>query len=95
MIWGVEAADVVVAQRVVDEFELLAGCGDDADPGAAAGGDLVAERSEPGVLGQPLNRFDGGPANQSRALLGDPAALMMGGPWCRTPGAWGSSRPSR
>ena len=50
-----EGANVVVAQGVVDVFELAAGGGHGADVGAAAGGDGVAEGAHDGVLGQPLN----------------------------------------
>ena len=38
-----QAADVPVAQPVEDQFDQLAGGGDLADAGAAAGGDLVTD----------------------------------------------------
>src|SRR5512142_2108600 len=74
----VQGTDVVVAQRVVDVLELAAGGGHDGDVVAALGGDLLPERAQDGVLGQELDRFDHGPADQGAALFGDAAAVHGG-----------------
>ena len=66
---------MVVAQGVVDVLELVAGSGDDTDVAAAAGGDPVPDAADVAGLGQDLDGLDGGPADQSGALLGDPAAV--------------------
>lgn len=70
---------MVVAQRVVDELQLAAGGRHDRDVVPTLGSDLLAERAQDGVTGQPLNGLDHGPADQGAALFicggGDVQAL--------------------
>ena len=69
-----EAADLAVAQPVEDEGQQLAGGGDAADVATPAGADTGFDRGDLGVAYSAGDRFDSGPAQQARALFGDPAA---------------------
>ena len=69
-----EAADLAVAQPVVDERQQLAGGGDAADVATPSGTDASFDRGDLRVADRTGDRFDGSPAQQPGALLGDPAA---------------------
>jgi len=75
---GLQGADVMIAQRVEDVLELLPGRGHGTDVAAAPGGDPVPHPTHLGVSGQHLDRLHRRPADQTRALLGDPAAVHVG-----------------
>jgi hypothetical protein len=64
-----EAADLAVAQPVVDEREQLAGGGDAADAATAAGTDAGFDRSDLRVTDSARDCLDGGPAQQPGALF--------------------------
>src|SRR6266540_4129982 len=72
-----QATDVSVAQRVVDQGEQLAGGGDLGDVRASAFGQPGPGTPDRTAV-ETLHRFDGGPADQMVALLGD-AATVDGG----------------
>src|SRR6266571_8601134 len=72
--WPGQAADLPVAQAVVDQGEQPAGGGDLGDVAgflAAAGDDGVPGRADHAVAGDALDGLDQRPAQQPRALLGD------------------------
>ena len=68
-----QAADVVIAQAEEDQHDQLAGRCHDTDVAAPAFPDPVAGLPEAGVTA--LHGLDRGPADQPRALFGDPAAM--------------------
>jgi hypothetical protein len=70
-----EAADLAVAQPVVDQRQQLSGGGDTADVAAPAGADTCFDRGDLGVAYRPGDCFHGRPAQQPGALFGDPAAV--------------------
>ena len=69
-----EAADLAVAQPVVDECQQVAGGGDAADVATPPGTDVCFDRGDLGVTDGAGDGFDRRPAQQPRALFGDPAA---------------------
>jgi len=73
-----QAADVVIAQTVIDPHDQLASRGHDTDVTAAALFDPVACLPETGMRAEVLHCFDRGPADQPRALFGDPPAVHGG-----------------
>src|SRR3954452_18489293 len=73
-----QAADLAVAQRVVDHFDQVTRGGGDADVAAAALPDLVASLTGAAVFAGALRGLDRGPSDQHTALLGDPAAVHGG-----------------
>ena len=68
-----EAAELAVAQPVEDQGEEVSGGGDAADVATSAGSDTGFDRGDLGVAYGAGDRFDSGPAQQARALFGDPA----------------------
>ena len=69
---------MVITQAVEHQHDQLTGGGHDPDVAATPLTDPVADLSEPGVRGNPLNGLDRSPADQGRALLGDPATVHVG-----------------
>ena len=69
-----EAADLAVAQPVVDERQQLSGGGDATDVAAAVGADAGFDRGDLWFADRTGDCFDGRPTQQPRALFADPAA---------------------
>jgi hypothetical protein len=69
-----EAADLAVAQPVVDERQQMAGRRDAADVAAAAGTDAGFDRGDLRVAHRPAGCFDRRPTQQPGALFADSAA---------------------
>ena len=80
--WAVQSTDVVITQPVEDQFELSSGRSHRTDIAVtAAMSHPFADRADAAGVGQDLHRFDGRPAHQARALLGDPATVVSDSRW--------------
>jgi hypothetical protein len=73
-----QAADLAIAQRVVDQADQVTRRRGDADVAAAALPDLVASSTGAAVFACALRGLDRGPTDQHAALFGDPAAVHRG-----------------
>ena len=73
-----QAADLAVAQAVVDEGEKLAGAGDSADRLAPAVSDAMAQGGDWCGAVLAADSFDRSPAHQPGALLGDVTPRHVG-----------------
>ena len=76
--WRLQAADVAIAQGVVDQADQVAGGGGDADVAAAALPDLVSALAGAAVFAGALRGLDRGSPDEGAALFGDPAAVHGG-----------------
>ena len=74
---GGEAADLAVAQAVVDEREEMTRRGDAPDVAAPPGADPGFHRGDLRVAHGTRDGLDGGPAQQPAALLGDVPAMAV------------------